>query len=613
MVDPFTGEAWVGTNQKLLRFSPNGEPLAGSQRPIDHLAAVTDGDKLLGLWVVDGTGIAFVDPELRELFALQPFGDTPRDRITGLTLDPHTGSAWITDGQRLAEVSPGGSNNVRYDLGQDAAVEGLMVQRLERLPLAPQVEILSPAEGAVLTDRRPEVSLRLVAGDYEPRAETLEVQVGGFPLVLECEAVADLRYDCTPEAELPLGSLLLSASVADAKGHRGEAVARRFTLRDEPAREGEIVANSGEPSGQPEYTPVVSPRGLRPNTPFYVNSDFDYVDTASGNLTIAIPIGQEYTVGPLLSYQVRAVYNSNAWGFHRTCVLDLDNNCDYSTVVLTNPNNNAGLGWEVHFGRLYAPEAPPELQGSLEAKRWPNRELGSFEGDRWMYVAPDGATHYLYPLPGRTNTLNSRPVRYSKDGSFLRMVQTTSNRIEISAPDGVVSVFAKTAQFEGTNYCGAGVTGCWRLLQIKDPYGNAINFSYSKTTVEETWTVTDSTQRTHRLRFDLTNAGTAGNDCNSSTQDFCSPNGDEWGDLRRVLTSVELATFGSQSSTYSFVTTPHRMSRGCTLETDVSTSAPSACRCSSKSHRLRRCSPSSSRPTPCSRWAAAPPRARSRK
>ena len=231
-------------------------------------------------------------------------------------------------------------------------------------------------------------------------------------------------------------------------------------------------------------------------------------------------------------------------------------------TALTNPNTNAGLGWEVHLGRLYAP-TPPD---GVDIYRWPNRDRGTFEGTRWMYVTPSGSAHYLYPLDGRENGTDSLPVRYSKDGSMLRMQQTSTTQIEIEFPNGVVSVFNRTVQAAGTNYCGGGVTGCWRFKETKDPYGNKMSATYAISGSEETWTVSDSTGRSHELIFDRSNAGRGGNDC--PTGALCTPSGDEWGDLPRVLTKVKLAAFNETEAVYNFTTELATLSRGCTLENE---------------------------------------------
>ena len=53
-----------------------------------------------------------------------------------------------------------------------------------------------------------------------------------------------------------------------------------------------------------------------------------------------------------------------------------------------------------------------------------------------MYVAPDGTVHYLYQLNGRDAGTADRPVRYSKDGSFLRLRRTGANQVQVELPDG---------------------------------------------------------------------------------------------------------------------------------------------------------------------------------
>ena len=80
------------------------------------------------------------------------------------------------------------------------------------------------------------------------------------------------------------------------------------------------VVNGGRPRRDgdgddlaPTYTPVVSPRGIRPHTTFTSASDIEAIDTASGALTLSVPLGQAYEVGPILRYQLRAVYNSRVW------------------------------------------------------------------------------------------------------------------------------------------------------------------------------------------------------------------------------------------------------------------------------------------------------------
>ncbi len=313
---------------------------------------------------------------------------------------------------------------------------------------------------------------------------------------------------------------------------------------------------------EPTYTPVVAPRGARPHTPFEVGQ-IDTVDTSSGNLTVRIPLGQAYDVGPNLSYRFQVIHNSSVWDFANSEVFaDPSSNTSY-VLALANPGSNVGLGWELHFGKLYAPEDSshfPSGLGLVDHDRWPNRDADSSDGpNRWMYVAPDGARHYLHDLPGRDGGTLSNPVRYSKSGS-LRLQKTDASTVLVEFPNGTVSEFSKTGTTAaGTEFCGNGVSGCWRLKETRDLYGNRVSFEYEISGNTETWTISDSTGRNHELEFSVSDADTGGGDgVGTSTAE-----GDEPGDLRRVLKAARLAAFGGTTATYTFDTSVRRINRGC--------------------------------------------------
>ncbi|MGB7490818.1 MAG: hypothetical protein WBN62_10840, partial [Thermoanaerobaculia bacterium] len=91
----------------------------------------------------------------------------------------------------------------------------------------------------------------------------------------------------------------------------------------------------------------------------------DNVSLFNGALSVTFPLGLP---GLNLSY------NSNIWLYQEIWE-------DWEIYVEANPNPifNAGLGWTVSLGQLYAPEDTP-----INAS------------DRWMYVAGDGSAHHFY-------------------------------------------------------------------------------------------------------------------------------------------------------------------------------------------------------------------------
>ena len=308
------------------------------------------------------------------------------------------------------------------------------------------------------------------------------------------------------------------------------------------------------------YTPVASPRGFRPNQP-YQTGEIDSVDTASGNVTLRIPLGQVYEVGPMIRYQLTVVNNSNAWDYISVPCVNLPecNTSDRGTFAVPNASSNAGLGWELHFGKLFGPTPPAGLD-QVNRDRWPTAQADITDGDdRWLYVAPDGAKHFLYALPGRKTSNAGYPWRYSKDGSFLRMRQLNATTARVEFQDGRYSEFRTTGSHLGTDFCGNGISGCWRFDQTRDPFGNEMKVTYHQSGNTESWAISDSTGRTHAIRFDISDSATAGGD---GTSTYSTQEGDEWGDLRRVVTQVQLAAF-SGTAEYQFSYGTHTIGRSC--------------------------------------------------
>lgn len=318
-------------------------------------------------------------------------------------------------------------------------------------------------------------------------------------------------------------------------------------------------------------TPIESLRGFRANEPFLTAEGIESINPSNGNLILSVPLGQTYSVGPLLSYRLQVTHNADVWDHVRVDCQDV-NDPGVCTVIdpfhfsLPNFNSNAGIGWELHLGKLYPPVPPADAYWT-EKETWPNRDPNSADAlERWLYVSPDGASHYLHRLDGWPG--DTQGARYSKDGTHLRMVQVSSSLIEIQQPNGVVSRFLKTNESAGTEVCGPGrATGCWRFHDMLDGYGNFVRAAYQIIGAEEIWTISDSTGRSHRIVFAL-DAATVGR-FDATPNQVRNGEGSQMGDLSRVVKRVEVAAFGGQIATYSFHTAVRRMSRGCPNNTDT--------------------------------------------
>jgi RHS repeat-associated protein len=244
----------------------------------------------------------------------------------------------------------------------------------------------------------------------------------------------------------------------------------------------------------------------------YQIGDLDTINHFNGNLTIAIPIGQNYSVSPQLSYRLTLAYNSSVWDYEDLLdCLGNKNQPQLYNFPYPTPHSNAGVGWSLHLGRLFAPN------DTVYNKHNPN----------WLYVGPDGSQHNFYSKLHPTETITAN-VFYSNDGTYLRLDARDSSLLTIESPDGLVRTFSLSQ-----------ASGRYRLIKTADLFGNWMEISYDTST----WEITDSHGRSHTLTL----------------------NGD--GDVA----TVELEAFGGGTATYelSYVAASlerHRFDYPCTAQ-----------------------------------------------
>ncbi|PYK69339.1 MAG: hypothetical protein DME45_02635, partial [Verrucomicrobia bacterium] len=225
------------------------------------------------------------------------------------------------------------------------------------------------------------------------------------------------------------------------------------------------------------------------------HTDWDTVNVFNGNLSVSVPLGITYPLTPSFSYQFSVTYNSGIWDFDQT-------------TFSASPNKyfNAGLGWDLSFGKLVEPAA-------------------SDNGlNRWIYISPDGTEHPFYDQlhvdvaePAGDNVL------YTRDGTYIRLSRVSSTVWQVQTPDGLIRTFTLN-------------NGEWVLTKVGDRFSSYVQLDYS---VNNVWTLTDNLGRQQKIYFKA----------------------DPTGIYPRLVDHVTLTAFGSATATYTFNYTTSSISR----------------------------------------------------
>lgn len=235
-------------------------------------------------------------------------------------------------------------------------------------------------------------------------------------------------------------------------------------------------------------------RGFSPDKVYAVNG-FDAVNTFNGNLTLNIPIGQEYQIGDGLKYQLHLTYNSTIWDQEELVQVQLSpwgGYIDPLQNIAGAGNNiesvpvrwsNAGLGWHVTFGELRRTE--------MESNKF-----------RFSYVTPDGASHFFYDglHKGAGDTSSDPTTSYTRDGTYIRMTKSSGGNVRtVELPDGTRN------RFVCFNRCGSAPYEEFRLEEISDSRGNSLFITHgTDSDGNRTWRLTESNNpaRYHLLTFE---------------------------------------------------------------------------------------------------------------
>ena len=224
----------------------------------------------------------------------------------------------------------------------------------------------------------------------------------------------------------------------------------------------------------------------------YQFGDLDTVNMFNGNMTLQIPIGQEYVVGDGLSYQLVLSYNSKVWDYQNWQQGGI-------TAIGAYPDwrSNAGLGWQLHLGRI--------VTGSPVSGD-PSMPVGTY------YSSPDGADHKI--------------GTYSSDGTYLRSTVTGPERV-VEFPNGDRHFFddasGRLKRMENRHLDHAG------------QLANVVTLTEGVENGKTIWTINDG-HRTQKVTF--------------AKKPIEHPN--HANDEVDYVEKVELATFGGSIATYTF-------------------------------------------------------------
>ncbi|MCP3937680.1 MAG: RHS repeat protein, partial [Actinomycetia bacterium] len=228
-------------------------------------------------------------------------------------------------------------------------------------------------------------------------------------------------------------------------------------------------------------------RGLSADTAYQVGV-IDNVNLFNGGLTLQIPIGPTYPVGPNLSFSLSLSYSSVGWDYEEDVecfdpVGGMQHNYD---LPIESPHSNAGFGWRIVLGKIVDADTT----------------LGALK-----YISGDGGEHGFYEElhPGYPAAGSQPGTTFTNDSTYLRMryysaaagVCTTvtggsADCRQIEFPNGTIHEFH--------DFSAVPAEPEWLVTRMMDRFDHAnwVAIDYS---TEDQWQISDSHGRSHTVAF----------------------------------------------------------------------------------------------------------------
>jgi len=276
-------------------------------------------------------------------------------------------------------------------------------------------------------------------------------------------------------------------------------------------------------------------KGFNPEGVYHMNG-LDNVNAFNGNLTLSIPIGQEYSLGGGVTYQLRLYANGNLWDTEQRIDLEDDlpqldiPDCRQPGTAIATPcthafpdrRSNAGLGWRLSLGELTTGEA----------------------NTSFAYVSPDGSEHQLFQTLHHDLPADDPNVYYTRDGTYLRLSRS-GDRWVLEFPNGEIHTFVL---LPGQGHVVEKITNRHSASGLTVTYTDGTQ--NGKKTRE--WTLSDGF-RSHTVHFLERPFETGLADPYAADPDLINS--------RLVLDSIDFAAFGGATARYTFAYTEVQVTR----------------------------------------------------
>jgi hypothetical protein len=232
VLDPIYDAAWIATPTALARYDALGQlqvQAATNFAPMPALAA----DGLGGVWGIRADSVAHFGANAVLEWQLNGIGVPDGGGAISIASNPTTHEAWVISPTDIRSVPV---QQVVALIPAPLPAPGVVVPRTARQlefftdRAGPLLQFVAPAANSSTNNRRPTLQVSYADQTSSVNTATLQFKTGNTPLAVTCSSLTATSATCTPQQDLPEGSVDLSATVSDQEGNPSSPAHRHFVV-----------------------------------------------------------------------------------------------------------------------------------------------------------------------------------------------------------------------------------------------------------------------------------------------------------------------------------------------------------------------------------------------